>query len=382
MIKPRVLHIIPSLRKGGAERLVIDICRSLEKENLAETLLLTMHPENDYAYLTDEMKIIRTTSYVKPSLKGKDSVCLKDYDAILDNFRPQIIHSHLFEAEWLSRWKIRKDTAYITHCHDNMRQLRRLKLLPFPDKQTLTDFYERSRLIPRYRGCNNQFIAISKDTESYFRKVLPHSLRNNIHLLHNAIDYERFRRPPRKEICTAPLHLLSVGSLVPKKNQIFLVDVVRLLKKQGLSVKLDLLGHGQEREKIRAAVNASGLQDEIVLHGNVNNVEEFLEKAQIYVHAATYEPFGLVLLEAMAAGLPVVCLDGRGNRDVILDGENACMIRQNDPALFATAIISLVRDNNKYESFSRKACEHAGSFSIQKYSANLSDLYQSLLRSC
>ena len=70
--------------------------------------------------------------------------------------------------------------------------------------------------------------------------------------------------------------------------------------------------------------------------GNVSNVAQYLWKGEVYIHSAKYEPFGLVLVEAMAAGLPVIALDAGGNRDIVEDGVNGYLLpKDTNPKVFA-----------------------------------------------
>ena len=89
-------------------------------------------------------------------------------------------------------------------------------------KKNITDFYEKRLLFKRYSACNNNFIAISKDTKDYFRNKVPKRLKKNIFLLSNAIDFKRFYFEKR----TVPksnhkIHAVCVGSLVDKKIKLF-----------------------------------------------------------------------------------------------------------------------------------------------------------------
>ena len=122
-----------------------------------------------------------------------------------------------------------------------------------------------------------------------------------------------------------------------------------------------------------------GLANNLLFHGNVNNVEEFLQDSDIYLHTATYEPLGLVLLEAMAAGLPVITLDGKGNRDLIEEGKNGYMIFEQNAELFAQTIIDMWNDKVKYKPLSEFAQEFARSFDINKYTSNLMVIYKNVL---
>jgi len=372
-----ILHLIPSLRKGGAERLVLDICRELAGRPGIRCKLVVMRGENDYPQLCEGLDIERCSSRVVPSITGKWQIDLKHWQQIVQEFQPDIIHSHLFEAEMMSRAWLYPKAAYFSHCHDNMPQLNRLSTAGFFSKQKLTNFYERSFLLPRYRQVHNQFVAISEHTAANFGKHLPRSLAANVHLLHNAIHYHTFFRSLNGSKTTGqPLKLVSVGSLVPKKNQAFLPQVVQHLQQNGFPAELHLLGDGPNRQQIENQIVQTGLEQSVMLHGNVDDVPAHLHRADIYVHAATYEPFGLVLLEAMAAGLPVVCLDGGGNRDLIVQGENGFMVGQPSPEQFAERIKQLATQPELYRQMAANAQQFAAGYDIAPYCDKLLQLYE------
>jgi len=385
--KLKILHIIPSLAKGGAERLVLDVCNELNKRDNVDVRLLNFRDKNDYTYLCNKINRVIVDSHVVPSIFGKNKIQITDYLNYVNSFKPHIIHSHVFEAEIVSREVIFPEIVYITHLHDNMPQFKTLSLKTFFNKERFTNYYEKLKMLKKYRKCNNHFIAISKDTYDYFAKCLPHNLHNlpdgsrGITLMHNAIDFNRFARRDTIVNHAAPpdpIRLVTTGSLVDKKNQAFLVDVVKILTDKGLDIQLDVLGDGPNREKIQTKINENGSQGKITLQGNVNNVEDYLHKAHIYVHPATYEPFGLALLEAMAAGLPCVALDAKGNRDVVIDGYNGYMIMQHDYKQFAEKVIELIENKQTYQQLSANAVNTARKFDIVQYANKLMDYYYSI----
>ncbi|MDB4091086.1 glycosyltransferase family 4 protein, partial [Crocinitomicaceae bacterium] len=98
-------------------------------------------------------------------------------------------------------------------------------------------------------------------------------------------------------------------------------------------------------------------------------------------HSATYEPLGLVLLEAMAAGLPIITLDGKGNRDLMEQGKNGYMIHQQDPKEFAQKIISLVENKGKYAEISNYCKEYVKQYDIKEYVNKLLALYKDSISS-
>jgi glycosyltransferase involved in cell wall biosynthesis len=370
-----ILHVIPSLSKGGAERITIDICNTLANHG-HNVMLVSMSEVNAYSFIHFNFQFRQTYSKVVPSITGKSIIETEDFDQIIDEFKPNVIHSHLFLAEMLTRHKPRKGIKYFTHLHDNMPQFASFNFTKL-NKQKLTNFFEKQLMQKRYMQCNNKFVAISKDAFDYFYTHLNSKLKNNIHLLHNAIDYQRFYRGQRnfKLQSAATFNLVSVGSLVDKKNQQFLVDILLELLPLVPNCHIHVLGDGPNHGKIIEKIKIYNLQDKITLHGNVNNVEEFLHNSHLYIHPATYEPFGLVLIEAMAAGLPCVCLDGRGNRDVIENNKNGYIYQKQDPKLFANCIHQLLNNPNQLQEMSNYALKYAANFDMPLYINRLLDLY-------
>ncbi|MFN8293965.1 MAG: glycosyltransferase [Chitinophagales bacterium] len=371
----RILHIVPNLSKGGAERLALDICTELSSRSGVKAALVALNPHNEYSDFTKAIDYRVIPSKYIPSLRGKAVVEIEALAQFIRDFKPDVIHSHLFEAEMVSRHVAYGNAKWFSHCHDNMKQLKSFSWDVLTSKVAFTDYYERRLLLKAYSKCSNSFIAISKHTQDYFLSNLPLQFRDRIFLLHNAIRFHAFNAVCSVKECT-PLHLVNVGSFVAKKNQQFLVDVVHCLVKKNIAVKLTMLGDGILRKAVQEKVNKLGLEQYISLPGNVANVPQYLSEASIYVHSATYEPFGLVLLEAMAAGLPIVSLDGGGNRDIIEEGENGYLLTEQNPEIFATAILKLAADKVLYRKMSDYAVAYARQHDIASYTDKLLQLYQ------
>lgn len=368
----KIIQIIPNLKKGGAERLTLDICIELNKREGIEVCLITFSDENDYLFLSEKINHIVIPSKVIPSITGKSVQKTEQLQAFIKSYNPHIIHSHLFEAEIISRWDIIKEIKYFSHCHDNMHQLNNCTLHDLTTKKRLTELYEKHLICRQYKKCNNAFITISEHTKTYFEKVLPPPLNQNVSLLHNAIKFDSFYT---KRIKQDELVLINIGSFVDKKNQKLLVPIVQTIQAKGTKCRAILLGNGKLHKKTTEEIKKQGIEDSFTLPGNVKNGKEWLNQATIYVHTAIYEPFGLVLLEAMASGLPVVSLDGGGNRDIIENGKNGFMIDEQNPELFADKILEIWQNKELYKTMSNYAQEYAKKYDIKPYVDQLLKIY-------
>jgi glycosyltransferase involved in cell wall biosynthesis len=369
---------------GGAETLVFDIFNALKRRPDVHVKLVTFQKAfdrsiNDSTHLEDALlkdpDFCHSSSYVNLSVTKPNKTDVVHFTGIVKDFRPHIIHSNLFIAELITHEAIFPGIKYFTHCHDNMPQLRNFSLKTLTQKNLLTDFYEKRHLIKRYLQCNNKFISISADTTKYFEEVLPQQLKKNIYPLSNAIVVKNFHGAD-KERDLSTIRIVNVGSFLTKKNQQFLVDIALILKQRDLAFEIVMLGEGTDYEKVKAKVKAAGLEKQILMPGNTVNVADYYAAANVYVHVALYEPFGLVLLEAMASGLPVVTLDGKGNRDLIKEGENGYMINDQNAAAFADAIEKAVKDRDTYAAMSINATAFAQKYDIEEYINKLVSLYR------
>jgi glycosyltransferase involved in cell wall biosynthesis len=377
----KIIHIIPNLKKGGAERIVIDIVRALHQKVAMEVKLILF--ENKIEYDIEDIKnlIEIVPSKVQLSMSKRNSINVSALQKVIEIFHPDIIHSHLFEGEIVSRSCFFPQAKWFTHCHDRMKSFEKFSFFNIRSKRELTNFFEKEFLYKRYqKNGGNHFISISEDIQEYFQIVLPKKLRN-VHLLPNAIDVSRFKNEKSGTLNSEvkAISLVSVGRLDSNKNHQFLIDVVADLENRNIPILLSIIGEGVERENLKSKICLQKLESKIKLLGLIHNVETYLRESTVYVHAAITEGFGLTLLEAMASGLPVVTLDGGGNRMLIKQGENGFLVQDNSVKTFSDRIIECISSSEKYHAYSKNAIEFAQEFDINKYIQKLIDIYQKSL---
>ena len=371
----KVLHVIPNLIKGGAQRLVIDICNEFinHKDFEVKIIVLSNH-KNAFEYNSKDLDIEFCNVKLDFSIFKKDTIRIKCYEDIIDQFNPSVVHSHLYFSELVTHQSPRKNIKYITHFHDNIPQFSKFNF-NFLKKINITNQYEKLRLFKNYKKANKVFITISSDSDIYAKSVLPKKFSNKIVKLHNAINHVQFVSN-KKTNNLNKIRLVNVGNLIEKKNQIFLVDVVQTLVLKKYKVSLKLIGDGVYRDKIANKIKNLRLENEITMLGSVDNVQDYLSESNYYIHSAFYEPFGLVLVEAMAARIPVISFNGRGNKDLIKNNETGVLINELDPKKFADEIIKLFEDKKLYDEIVEKAFNFSKKYDIKNYVCELIKIYR------
>ncbi|MFL5734460.1 MAG: glycosyltransferase family 4 protein, partial [Chloroflexia bacterium] len=164
-----------------------------------------------------------------------------------------------------------------------------------------------------------------------------------------------------------------VGRIVPEKGLQVLVDAVSLVLSEWPDVKFVIAGTGGYANDLRAKAAALGVADSILFTGRVpDEVRDSLFKvADCAVFPSLYEPFGIVALEAMAAGTPVVVSDVGGLSEVVEMHETGIKVRPNDPSSLAWGILHTLRN----PVWSRQRAEKASRVARSEYNwGHIADL--------
>ncbi|RYM33913.1 glycosyltransferase [Brumimicrobium glaciale] len=378
MKKINILFLITDLAKGGAERFLVDLCNDLINNPEFEICIGSLFPANLFPELDQRIRV-EQLNYQSFSFKGKNE-CPK-YKKLLADFQPDIIHSNRFLGEFLSSYYVDPSIKYVCHGHDNMVQLKRLDAQTFASKEKTLNYFERQWLyFKKYKKVPTHFIANSTHTFDYYTNILPRRQRGNVKLIQYGFDYNKYKIEKPKSISShGKIRMINVGSYQKKKNQRFFIDVAEELISRGIDFEINLIGDGGLRKSVEEEISSKKLEGFIKVRGIQHNVEKWYAESDIYVHAATYEPFGLVFLEAMSAGLPTITLDGKGNRDIIENDKNGYLLDESNAVQFADKIIEYAQDKEKYTAMSKFAQEYAKQFDVSIKNEELINFYKSIL---
>ncbi len=193
-------------------------------------------------------------------------------------------------------------------------------------------------------------------------------------------DGAAFRR--RHGIAADRPLLLYVGRVAHEKNIDFLLDMLVDLRPQLPDVLLVLAGEGPAVPRLRRRVRALGLEDATLFVGYLRRdgeLQDCYAAGDLFVFASRTETQGLVLLEALALGVPVVAVAELGTREIVLPGRGACAA-PDDPEAFASVVAALMRDAPRRARLAAAARDFAAEWDTHSTARRLLDLYESLPR--
>ena len=171
--------------------------------------------------------------------------------------------------------------------------------------------------------------------------------------------------------------IISVGRLAEEKNWVTLLQAFVLAQKSHPNIRLVLLGDGPQAEALRQLVGELGITERVTFTGNVpfNDVPNYFKAADLFAFASITETQGLVTLEAMASGLPVVAVDASGTRDILEDGKQGFLV-QNDASDLASGITRLIENPGLTSRFKSAALRKSYTYDNKRLARKMLKVYE------
>lgn len=185
---------------------------------------------------------------------------------------------------------------------------------------------------------------------------------DRVSVVYNAIDLDRFQPAPEPRLAPAPL-VVMVGRLVKQKNPQLFVDAAAALRRRLPAVRFRLVGDGPLRGEIERAAAVAGLGDALELAGERRDVEALLPDADLFWLTSDWEGLPNAVLEAMAAGLPVVATDVGGTAELIDAGVEGYVVDAGDRDAFVARSLEILADPERHAHMRRAARARAMQFS-------------------
>lgn len=339
----RISQVMLAKGFGGAERHFVDL--ALELAARGHQVQVIHHRDFSAAAAFDGVVGLHA---VPISVMGTwDILAARRISRLIRLFGAALVHAHLARAAHLSTHAVRElAVPLVTNSHNyiNLKYYRAVSAFVVPTAQ--------QQAYLRGEGIADRQITL-----------LPHFCR----------------APPTPSASPRGGTLFaSLGRMVTKKGFDVLIKACGILRAQGLDARLLLGGAGVELEPLRALARQCGVQQQVQFVGWVDCVAEFLHRADVFVLPSREEPFGIVLLEAMAASLPIVSTRTDGAQQIFTDDSAYLVEIDNAPALAAAMGAAITNRNESDRRAGNARVLYQALYSAEAVVPHYEALYKSL----
>jgi glycosyltransferase involved in cell wall biosynthesis len=360
-VRDRVMIYLPRLMMGGAELAMLRLANGLAGANCTVTLIV--HTADDAARtLAGELRVVElgvsSTRAALPRLAG-----------LLRRERPNFLitgltHNNIMAAAalMLSGHACRllvTEHAPVTAL-SRARPEWRYRVLPW--------------LLPFAYPLADAIVAVSSGVADDLTTLLGPGTRARVKVIYNPVlpaDWRELAELPLDDPWIArgaPPVVLAVGRLSVEKNLPLLLDAFALLRRRGSHARLVVIGEGVERARLEEKIRVLGLADCVRLQGESSRVLAFMRHSAAFVLTSTFEGFGNVLVEAMAAGIPVVSTDCPvGPREILANGRYGQLVKDPSARTLADAIERALTSPGDIEAARLRALDFTVEKSVAAY---------------
>jgi len=362
----KILYLIESDDPGGAEKVVLALVEYFKHKYPIVIGCLRR------GWIYDQLIAKGFNPKVIPTNNGPvDLKLLCHLIQLIKRERVGLIHSHLFDINFYS--SIAAKITGIPHLCTEHGDIHH------PSKTSKKNLI-KARILSI---CSHKVIFVCRYTKTVFCKISNIS-KGKSAIIYNGIKLDNFHKSidvKKKKIELGLRHedivIGNVGSLYPVKGQIYLLKAAKIVLQKFPNVKFIIVGAGKLENKLKEEAKNLNIADHMLFLGFREDTHELLKVMDIFVLSSISEGFPLSLIEAMAAGLPVVATDVGGIREVYELGADIRLVKAEDPHALAQAIKGLIRDRNfKSQRNHELACRY---FSVENMVKNYVTLYDSLL---
>jgi len=316
----------------------------------------------------------------------KDYIAYRQLCKLLAELNPDIVHTHTSKAGVLGRFAAKRaGIKFIMHSPHGCIYLSGSHISGIPRFSLGLKFLQ---LAEKAAGVKTHALIALSQNEKNINVKLGLFQGEKILIIPNGINCAKFQNASDLDFSLIQFYphefkdktvISVIGRLSPEKGQYLLLEAIELLlqKTPVKNLCIFLIGDGPDKNKLetysKKISDKFGIQ--IEMPGHTKNVNEFLKLTDIFVLPSFYEGFGLALVEAMAAGVPVIASESGGVPEIIDDGVDGLLFSSGDNESLSEKIDLLLKNEELSDLIATNAVEKAKKFDVQKMVDKYRTLY-------
>jgi glycosyltransferase involved in cell wall biosynthesis len=358
----KICHVITTLVFGGAEKLLADLV-NIQCLTHEVHIIYLKHEPLLQSLLSESVKIHKVEL---------DRQCASNLRKEFRLLNPDVIHTHLGHADLLGLWASR-----------GLSVKRFCTMHNVWFKWSWKDYVIFAAYVFLFKTVarNCKVIAISKTVQDHIRRRLMVP-EKNVKLLYNAVpdlkmesDKTQLRKElglPQNTFC-----ILFVGRLELQKSVDTLILAAGELAKKVEDFRVIIVGAGTLQNELQNLTEKNKLGAKVLFAGTTTTVQRYFSAADVFVLPSVFEGFGIVVIEAFRASLPVVATRIEGPRELIEDGSNGLLFEPRDFKTLASHLENLYRSGDLRSKLGKSGYEsYLNKYDIRTYAQQIESLYR------
>lgn len=341
--------------------------------NIADQLSKRRHEVHIITTSNHELKIIENTSFFIHRVKTIEFPILRNtiycFKALflVKKIKPDIIHSQ---------------TITINGAGFAAFLIRKFLKIPYVVWGRGSDVYSKWLEKPFRKTIlmnSDAAIALTNDMKNSMQTICD----KPVFIISNGIDVDKFngvnkdRIRKKYKIKNDEKVIIFVGRLKPIKGLYYLLSAMKLIQNKDKKIRLLVVGYGEEKTKLEELSKKLSLSTQVIFTDKISNelIPEYLGAGDIFVLPSLSEGFPVVILEAMASGLPIIATKIRGISEIVKDGENGFLIPPKNSNEIAEKILMLINDSKLIKSISDNNKIEAQRYSWETIVEKIEEIY-------
>jgi len=363
--KINVLHLISSFEVGGAEKLLINLLKNTPAHRYVKFTVIVMNDKVDEGLKKQLLSTGLSVYFLNRKERHKHPKYILKLMSLIRKHKIDIVHSHNYGSKsWSILCKIFNPGLKLVHTVHDTNIFKNLSNL---------NLFSHKRFIDKN-------IAISK---AVLNECNQYGI-NKVVQIYNGINLKDFTADRKSSHSDNFLNIINISRIVhSKKGQDVLIKALNVCKDKGLKFKCDFVGGVYDYSKdsfeyLKNLVDELNLKNEITFLENRTDISELLSQSDLFILPSRYEGLGLVVLEAMAAKVPVIVSDIEGPAELVTDGNNGLLFKSESHIDLADKILYLYNNQKKMEDLAQNAHEFVQDFDISFMCKKYCEVYKKL----